>query len=498
MMRPRLENQRGGEMRYKRSMNRLRALEAQLVRLEGAALVGIVLLMLALAGYNVVYRNILVPLQVHWAHSGPPVEPEAPTAPEPSGTPAAPEPAAAEPNAPAPTPAGDTPTEKSEFGGAFGGGGSDGGDEDGEDGEAPTPAALDDAEDDFAGAFGGGRDDDEADTPKPAPKPAAPAEAGQEEDEDEDFGGAFGGGRDDEETAAKPAPKPDPAEPKEDFGGAFGKDEDEDSKPVAKNEGGDFGGAFGGGDDSGGEEDEDGFGGAFGGAKPKPAAADADDSDPADEEEEADDFGDDDVFDNLQEIEAPGEEAEAGPKGGPPPEGSFAARMVTLIDDIKLDWIDVLLRQLVIVMSFLGGALATARRKHINVDAASKLLPEAAKRWSGVVTNGLAIAVCLTLANAGQRLVAISKEYPKDITPFADDWMFQLMFPLGFGLLALHFGVRLLESALNDVPAEVAPGGAANEDGESAEADADAAAGADEPADVDDQKPENEDEGDDR
>ena len=48
-------------------MKRLRELEAQLVRLEGAALVLIVLTMLGLAGYNVIYRNVLVPLQVRMA-----------------------------------------------------------------------------------------------------------------------------------------------------------------------------------------------------------------------------------------------------------------------------------------------------------------------------------------------------------------------------------------------------------------------------------------------
>src|SRR5689334_13338686 len=54
-------------------MNLLRALEAKLVRIEGAVAVALVLVMLVLAGYNVFYRNVLVPLQKHWAHSGPPV-----------------------------------------------------------------------------------------------------------------------------------------------------------------------------------------------------------------------------------------------------------------------------------------------------------------------------------------------------------------------------------------------------------------------------------------
>ncbi|MBC8072572.1 MAG: hypothetical protein IAG13_29895, partial [Deltaproteobacteria bacterium] len=51
-------------------MKPLRALESRLVRIEGAVAVALVLVMLGLAGYNVFYRNVLVPLQKHWAHSG--------------------------------------------------------------------------------------------------------------------------------------------------------------------------------------------------------------------------------------------------------------------------------------------------------------------------------------------------------------------------------------------------------------------------------------------
>lgn len=329
-------------------MNRVRDLEKALARAEGWLCVVLVLLMLVLAGYNVLYRNVLVPLQTHWAHSGPPVQrvdPEATVAADGART--------------------DRP-EASKSGPGAGG---------------------------FGGAFGGGAEEATADTDED------PLEG---DDADEEGGG---------------------------FGGAFGADPEEDDEAELE------------------EADEGGFGGAFGKpAKPAEGAPD----------EDIEELLADDEFEDLPDISAVAEApTDAGePLGGPPEPGSFADRGVKFIDAIKLDWIDVFLRQLVIIVSFLGAAIATRRRKHINIDAMSKLLGSRARRWADVLTNLLALGVCVVLAVAGKRLVEIGLEYPRKIVPFADEWVFQLMFPLGFGLLAVHFTVRLLEAATGTVEPE--------------------------------------------
>lgn len=273
-------------------MKLLRAFEAWVVRAEAAVAVSLVLVMLALAGYNVVYRNVLVPLQKHWAHSGPP------------------------------------PVE---------------------------PAVV------------------------AASKPAAQS-----------------------------GPSPAPAGAAEGFGGDWGEGD-------------------------GGEVSDDA-------ADPKAAAAPA----------EADD--DDESFTKLARIDtARARDAGEAQKGGPPPEGSFAARMVSLIDALKLAWIDVVLRQLVILVSFFGAMMATQRGKHINVDVFSKLIGPRGQRWLAVVTNLLAASVCAVFARAGAGLVAISREHPHELVSWADEWVFQLMFPFGFGLLAFHFGVQVLGALAGEV-----------------------------------------------
>ena len=333
-------------------MKRIRELELRLVRAETVLIVVLVLLMLGLAGYNVFYRNVLVPLQKHWAHSGPPIE------------------TVVEPRADAPKT------------------------------EAARPAAgQDDEADGFRGDF------------------SRPAGANEDDDEDDD---PFA---DVEETPAA-------GDDADGFRGAFGRpadaDEDEDDEPDAE-------------DDE--ADDAGGFGGAFGKASAK-----------AEVEDDADDE-DDDPFASLPEIDRSRavDPVDSGPKGGPPPPGSFAAWAVAFIDALKLDWIDIFLRQLVIIVAFLGAMLATRRRKHINIDALSRLLSKSAARWVSMGTNLLAIVVCVVLAGAGLELVKISRAHPKDLMPWADEWTFQLMFPIGFSLLALHFVVRLLELATGHV-----------------------------------------------
>jgi len=361
-------------------MDAVRKLEDAILRVESLILVALVVAMLGLAGYNVLYRNVLVPLQTHYATSGPPIE-RAP-APEPVAAPRA-------DVAPA-VPAG-PPSDADEFGGGFGAPAEE---------AAPATAAGGDAE--FDGGFG---------DPPPA-APSAPAAAG-----DDDFEGGFG--------APQPAPAPVGGD---DFDGGFG-------APPAEPAGdaGEFGGGFGDGDAKGGAGEEGGFGGAG-------------DAAPVDDNP----FGTD-IEEVVAEAEASAPAtiaAPTGPIGGPPPEGSFAAGFVAFVDAIKLEWIDVFLRQLVILAAFFGAMFATQRGKHINVDALSKLLPEPVRKVVAIAVHVLTIGVCLILARSGWRFVELGREFPREVTPWLSEWQMQLMFPVAFGLLTFHFAIRLAEAVV--------------------------------------------------
>ena len=346
-------------------VERLRRFEGALVRVEGGAVALLVLVMLGMAGYNIVFRNLLVPLQSYWAHSGPPLDVGATPQEEATGVEATPQDESAE-----------------DEGGAQGFGGAFGEDPAGEDGGAEG----------FGGAFG--------------------EEPAGEEGGAEGFGGAFG-----EEPAGEEGGA-------EGFGGAFGEE-------PAEEEGG-----------------AEGFGGAFGEEPPAQEVQD----DPSLDPEAAETGGAQglrDQFENLPDIDPSRKKDTIGPQGGPPPPGSFAAWGVDAIAALRLDWIDVLLRHLVIIASFLGAALATVRGKHINVDALSKTIPTKYRPIVSLGAHGLALVVCVTLALAGWDLVQIGIQYPDAVTPFLNEWHMQLMFPVGFGLLAFHVLARILETLVS-------------------------------------------------
>lgn len=286
---------------------------------------------------------------------------------------------------PAPTPGEPAATDKpvdEGFGGGFGGG---------------FGAQANDSAEGFGGGFGGDFAGDKANSP---PQPDAKA--------DEGFGGGFGGdfGGDPQPAGADKVPTPAPQKSDEGFGGDFG---------------GDFGGAAA--NEPAEKKADEGFGGDFGGdfAGEKPAEPQAQaPSVPA----------------NLPEV-APVAPRELSP---------LAKFVDDFVHAVKLEWIDVLLRHLVLVVGFLGAMLATQRRKHITIDALSKVVPAKFLPWIEATTAALSGTICAFLAVSGADLVAISREFPKELMSWADEWMFQLVFPIGFGLLCFHFFVRVVES----------------------------------------------------
>lgn len=247
------------------------------------------------------------------------------------------------------------------------------------------------------------------------------------------------------EHAAEVPEAPEVAEdPAAGFGGGFGGDFGDDGAGF----GGDFGGDFGEPEEVAPDlpqEDGAGFAGGFGG-----------------------DFGEDDGAGGFGGgFDAPAEPASTSAEVAPAPIGEVEMPILALwIDALKVEWIDVLLRQLVLVVGFLGAMLATQRRKHITIDALSKVLPRNILGWVHVFTAALSCAMCVILAVAGSDLVAISLEFPKELMSWADEWHFQLIFPVGFGLLALHFAIRVVEAAMYasgraEPPADYDLGGAA-------------------------------------
>lgn len=204
------------------------------------------------------------------------------------------------------------------------------------------------------------------------------------------------------------------------FGGGFGEEPEAEDTEAADDFAGGFGGGFGDepaeqSEPAGEEEGAEGFGGGFGGGF----------ADTVEEEAEA------------TEVEPVAEEV-VEPSG-------FALFLADVVKAMRLEWIDILLRHLVLVCGFLGAMLAAKRRKHITIDALSKVMPAKVLPVTESCTSALAAMICVILAISGWNLVEIGLEFPKELMSWADEWMFQLVFPIGFLMLAFHFGVRAFE-----------------------------------------------------
>ena len=111
--------------------------------------------------------------------------------------------------------------------------------------------------------------------------------------------------------------------------------------------------------------------------------------------------------------------------------------------DFGFDWADVLIRQLVLWIAFLGGALATHQGRHIAIDAAAKLLPA---RWSAVVralTSVAAAAITVIMVRAAWTFLLDEIDTDSRLMGSLRQWWFVAIIPATLALAAFHFLVAM-------------------------------------------------------
>lgn len=109
-------------------------------------------------------------------------------------------------------------------------------------------------------------------------------------------------------------------------------------------------------------------------------------------------------------------------------------------------WIDPLLRHLVLWTCFLGGAAATSRGRHIQIDLVGIFLKAGElKDRLHRVASGMAALVCLALA--GGAYTYLQQEREAGVSAFLglESWQVQGVLYFGFVFLAYRFIVVMLE-----------------------------------------------------
>ena len=100
-----------------------------------------------------------------------------------------------------------------------------------------------------------------------------------------------------------------------------------------------------------------------------------------------------------------------------------------------LFWADPLMRHIVLWIGCLGGAYATTRIRHINIDVFSRLLPRRLRVLRNVVIYFATAAAASVLGLAALKLVLDEKAYGEKAFLGIGTWLLQLVLPFAFFLI---------------------------------------------------------------
>jgi len=107
-------------------------------------------------------------------------------------------------------------------------------------------------------------------------------------------------------------------------------------------------------------------------------------------------------------------------------------------------WAGPLLRYMVLWSGMLGAVVATREGKHIAIDVITYLAPEKTKAWIRLVIHLFSGGVSLILTWAAIIFVRNEALFGSTSLLNVPAWIWNLIFPVAFGMIAFHFFVALL------------------------------------------------------
>lgn len=107
-------------------------------------------------------------------------------------------------------------------------------------------------------------------------------------------------------------------------------------------------------------------------------------------------------------------------------------------------WADPLMRHIVLWLGCLGGVMATARVRHINIDILTRALPKGIRPLRDRIIHFATAATCATIGIAALKLVADEKEFGTTAFLGVQSWVLQLILPIAFFLVAYRSLTNML------------------------------------------------------
>ncbi len=123
--------------------------------------------------------------------------------------------------------------------------------------------------------------------------------------------------------------------------------------------------------------------------------------------------------------------------------------------DSGFTWADPLLRVMVLWLGMLGALAASRGNRHIVIDILSPVLPEAAKRWTSLITNLFTAVVCAAVAWYAGQFVLSELEYGGRGAANLPTALLASIVPFAFALMPLRFTLQaILPTARPDTSLE--------------------------------------------
>jgi TRAP-type C4-dicarboxylate transport system permease small subunit len=107
-------------------------------------------------------------------------------------------------------------------------------------------------------------------------------------------------------------------------------------------------------------------------------------------------------------------------------------------------WGDGLVRISVLWIALIGAVAASRDQKHIAIDLAHRLLPASWRRAITIVVDAFTAAVCGLLSYHAWVFVGESRAYADTLLGDWPAWIFQIVLPVGFALIAYRYALRCL------------------------------------------------------
>lgn len=116
-------------------------------------------------------------------------------------------------------------------------------------------------------------------------------------------------------------------------------------------------------------------------------------------------------------------------------------------------WGDTFLRHLVLWIGFLGATLAAERGKHISIDLVGRFVKGKMAIVIQLITNSFATIISYLLARAGWIFLQSEIDSGDILFSIGEKsiftWWFEIIIPLGFGLISFHFFIRAVEHIIS-------------------------------------------------